>query len=221
MTPAKKILFWPPLDDLRLGQVRRAGGDSRIVNAQRPLDAANHIVDADGFVGKITPKLLASATRLTWVQSPTASLEHYVFPELVDHPLVLTNMRGGGEYGPAWHEAALKLNRHRAFEDFFAVAEALIADGVTTPAKLGAIGRSNGGSRNVCVMTGHAYRSVASATSACWKCRVNACAPACSKVRPCPATTVRAPASSDLRSRSRWPFFARSKINSWPVRCAR
>ncbi|NNF65949.1 MAG: S9 family peptidase, partial [Gammaproteobacteria bacterium] len=59
--------------------------------------------------------------------------------------MVLTNMRGGSEYGPAWHEAVLKQNRHKAFEDFFAVGEALVADGVTTPDKLGAIGRSNGG----------------------------------------------------------------------------
>ena len=50
--------------------------------------------DADAFFGKITPPLLAAARRLRWVQSPTASLEHYVFPELVAHPCVLTNMRG-------------------------------------------------------------------------------------------------------------------------------
>ena len=59
--------------------------------------------------------------------------------------LVLSNIRGGSEYGPAWHEAALKENRQRAFDDFFAIAEHLIETGVTTPEKLGAIGRSNGG----------------------------------------------------------------------------
>lgn len=59
--------------------------------------------------------------------------------------LVLSNIRGGGEYGPGWHQAALKENRPRAFEDFFAIAEDLIASGVTTTEKLGAIGRSNGG----------------------------------------------------------------------------
>lgn len=59
--------------------------------------------------------------------------------------LVLSNIRGGSEYGPAWHQAALKENRQRAFDDFFAISEALIADGVTSPQKLGAIGRSNGG----------------------------------------------------------------------------
>ncbi len=59
--------------------------------------------------------------------------------------LVLSNIRGGGEYGPAWHRSVQKENRQLSFDDFFAVSEALIDDGVTTPEKLGAIGRSNGG----------------------------------------------------------------------------
>ncbi len=59
--------------------------------------------------------------------------------------LVLSNIRGGGEYGPRWHEAALKENRQLAYDDFFAIAEDLIARGVTSPEKLGAVGRSNGG----------------------------------------------------------------------------
>lgn len=58
---------------------------------------------------------------------------------------VVANIRGGGEYGPAWHRAALKENRHRAYEDFAAVAEDLIARGVTDAAHLGARGGSNGG----------------------------------------------------------------------------
>ena len=59
--------------------------------------------------------------------------------------LVLSNIRGGGEYGPRWHEAALKENRQLAYDDFFAIAEDLIARGITSPRKLGAMGRSNGG----------------------------------------------------------------------------
>ena len=57
----------------------------------------------------------------------------------------VANIRGGGEFGPAWHEAALKANRQRAYDDYFAVAEQLIADKTTSPRHLGAYGRSNGG----------------------------------------------------------------------------
>lgn len=59
--------------------------------------------------------------------------------------MVLSNIRGGSEYGPRWHEAALKENRQRSFDDFIAVSEDLIETGVTSPEKLGIIGRSNGG----------------------------------------------------------------------------
>lgn len=57
----------------------------------------------------------------------------------------LANIRGGGEYGPRWHQTALRENRHRAYEDFAAVARDLVARGVTTPERLGAQGGSNGG----------------------------------------------------------------------------
>lgn len=58
---------------------------------------------------------------------------------------VVANIRGGGEYGPRWHQAALKENRPRAYEDFAAVGEDLVARGVTAPSKLGIRGGSNGG----------------------------------------------------------------------------
>ena len=58
---------------------------------------------------------------------------------------VLANIRGGGEFGPKWHEAARREHRQRAFDDFAAVAKDLIADKVTSPAHLGIYGRSNGG----------------------------------------------------------------------------
>ena len=58
---------------------------------------------------------------------------------------VVANIRGGGEYGPRWHQAALKEHRHRAYEDFAAVARDLVARGVTRPERLGAQGGSNGG----------------------------------------------------------------------------
>ncbi|MBL8362334.1 MAG: S9 family peptidase [Rubrivivax sp.] len=58
---------------------------------------------------------------------------------------VLANIRGGGEFGPAWHQAALRSQRQNAFDDFAAVAEDLIARGVTRAEHLGIEGGSNGG----------------------------------------------------------------------------
>jgi prolyl oligopeptidase len=58
---------------------------------------------------------------------------------------VVANIRGGGEYGPRWHQAALKANRHKAYEDFAAVAQDLIANKITQPKRLGIQGGSNGG----------------------------------------------------------------------------
>ncbi|MCZ7418358.1 prolyl oligopeptidase family serine peptidase [Verrucosispora sp. WMMA2121] len=58
---------------------------------------------------------------------------------------VVANIRGGGEYGPRWHRAALRENRPRAYEDFAAIATDLVARGITTPDQLGIEGGSNGG----------------------------------------------------------------------------
>ncbi len=57
----------------------------------------------------------------------------------------LANIRGGGEFGPKWHQAALKEHRQRAYDDFEAIAEDLIARGYTKPKELGIMGGSNGG----------------------------------------------------------------------------
>ena len=58
---------------------------------------------------------------------------------------VLANIRGGGEFGPAWHQAGLKQNRQRIYDDFISVGEDLVARGVTSPEHLGIMGGSNGG----------------------------------------------------------------------------
>ncbi|MGH3907858.1 MAG: prolyl oligopeptidase family serine peptidase [Pseudonocardiaceae bacterium] len=58
---------------------------------------------------------------------------------------VVANIRGGGEYGPRWHTAALGRHRHLVYEDFAAVARDLLTRGLTTPPRLGARGGSNGG----------------------------------------------------------------------------
>jgi prolyl oligopeptidase len=58
---------------------------------------------------------------------------------------VVANIRGGGEFGPGWHDAALKTKRQHAFDDFEAVAADLARRGLTTPKQLGIMGGSNGG----------------------------------------------------------------------------
>jgi phosphoglycerate dehydrogenase-like enzyme len=89
-----KLVIHPPVEPERLAKVRAAAGGMTVVNAADEAEAVRAMADADAFFGKITPAMLAAATKLRWVQSPTASLEHYVFPELVAHPCTLTNMRG-------------------------------------------------------------------------------------------------------------------------------
>jgi prolyl oligopeptidase len=58
---------------------------------------------------------------------------------------VLANIRGGGEFGPAWHEAGLKTHRQRIYDDFYAVAEDLVERKITSSRRLGIVGGSNGG----------------------------------------------------------------------------
>jgi prolyl oligopeptidase len=58
---------------------------------------------------------------------------------------VVANIRGGGEFGPSWHQAAVKLNKQKSYDDFIAVAEDLVARKITQPKKLGIMGGSNGG----------------------------------------------------------------------------
>lgn len=83
-----------------------------------------------GFLVSETPSY-APATGKLWLERGGA--------------FALANIRGGGEFGPAWHEAGLKTHRQRVFDDFTAVAKDLIARGMTSPARLGIMGGSNGG----------------------------------------------------------------------------
>lgn len=88
------ILIYPAVDSSRLAKILEAASRVEVVNAATLDDAMRAAPRATGFFGKITPELLAATENLQWVQSPTASLEHYLFPELVEHPCTLTNMRG-------------------------------------------------------------------------------------------------------------------------------
>jgi prolyl oligopeptidase len=68
---------------------------------------------------------------------------------------VIANIRGGGEFGPAWHDAVLREKRQLSFDDFAAVARDMTARGLTSPRRLGIYGRSNGGVLTTVSMTQH------------------------------------------------------------------
>lgn len=89
-----KIVIHPPVDADRLHAFRSAVPGAEFVNATTVEEAEAAMPLADAFLGKVTPAMLAKADRLRWVQSFTASLEHYLFPALADHPCELTNTRG-------------------------------------------------------------------------------------------------------------------------------
>jgi phosphoglycerate dehydrogenase-like enzyme len=89
-----KLLLYPAVDSDRLEKIVAAAGSMTVVSAPSEVAALAEISDANAFFGKLTPELLAASERLRWVQSPTASLEHFLFPALIEHPLTLTNMRG-------------------------------------------------------------------------------------------------------------------------------
>jgi phosphoglycerate dehydrogenase-like enzyme len=88
------LVIYPAIDAGRMARLQALSPKLTIVNCATIEVARTAIANAEAFFGKITPDLLAVATNLRWVQSPTASLEHYLFPELVAHPCQLSNMRG-------------------------------------------------------------------------------------------------------------------------------
>ena len=89
-----KIVIHPAVDAERLAAFRAAAPGAEVFNASSEAEAEAAMPGADAFLGKITPAMLAKADRLRWVQAFTASLEHYLFPALADHPCTLTNTRG-------------------------------------------------------------------------------------------------------------------------------
>ena len=91
----RKMTIFPAVEPERFERIRQVAEPAmRVINAGSLDEALREIPDTTAFFGKITPPLLHAAHKLEWIQTATASLEHYVFPELVEHPCTVTNMRG-------------------------------------------------------------------------------------------------------------------------------
>jgi prolyl oligopeptidase len=97
-----------------------------------PMDGSNPtlLYAYGGFLVSQTPAYAATPGKL-WVEKGGI--------------YVVANIRGGGEFGPRWHNAGLKLDRMRVYDDFFAVSEDLVRRGYTSQRRLGIMGGSNGG----------------------------------------------------------------------------
>ncbi|MET4146063.1 prolyl oligopeptidase family serine peptidase [Arthrobacter sp. UYCo732] len=109
-----------------------------VADGQNPTQLSGY----GGFEVSRTPAYSGTVGR-AWLERRTTATG--AAPHSRGGVFVVANIRGGGEYGPGWHRAALKENRHRAFEDFAAVARHLISRGVTSRERLGCVGGSNGG----------------------------------------------------------------------------
>ncbi len=148
-----KLVVFPALDAARLKRLQTAVPDLSIVNCSTIDEAVAEIATADGFYGKLTPALLRAATQLTWVQSPTASLEHYLFPALVEHPCRLSNMRGLFSDVIADHVMGLILCFARNLQDYIRQQAdgrwapigdaAMVADFVSTPGTVTPVDRAH------------------------------------------------------------------------------
>ena len=137
----------------------------QLAKSQPPLFDASHDVveqlEAKSKDGTLVPYFVVHRKDLRYDGSNATLLTAYGGFQVAETPsysavtgklwlerggvYVLANIRGGGEFGPAWHEAGLKTHRQRIYDDFYAVAQDLVARKITSPAKLGILGGSNGG----------------------------------------------------------------------------
>ncbi|MCK6080041.1 prolyl oligopeptidase family serine peptidase [Microbacterium sp. EYE_5] len=144
-------------------------GTDAAASAPRIVDRSHATFDTDGLVAEQHWATSADGTRIPYFEvgprerdgvlpvlmSGYGGFEHALTPEYPTivgpawleqgRVFVVANIRGGGEFGPQWHLAALREHRHRAYEDFAAVARDLVARGVSTADRIACHGRSNGG----------------------------------------------------------------------------
>ncbi len=134
----KSLKSWFPTDDYQVQQFEVASKDGTMIpyfvvsakdmkyNGKNPT-----LIGAYGGFEVARLPFYSAITGTSWLEDGGV--------------YVLANIRGGGEFGPKWHQAGLKENRQRIYDDYFAVAEDLIKRKITSPKKMGITGGSNGG----------------------------------------------------------------------------
>jgi phosphoglycerate dehydrogenase-like enzyme len=105
-----KLLIYPPEAPELPGMIRQAVPGVDVVVAEDEAQARREIADADALYGRVDRDLLAAAKKLRWIQSPAIGLERTMFPELIAHPVVMTNPRGIFSDDIADHVLALLLS---------------------------------------------------------------------------------------------------------------
>ncbi len=138
LEPAKRLPEWFDAETMEVDQWEAESSDGTKIpyfvmrRKDAPMDGSNPtlLYGYGGFQVSMDPAYSATRGRM-WVARGGV--------------FVLANIRGGGEFGPAWHQAGLKTKRQIIYDDFIAVGEDLVARGVATPDTLGIQGGSNGG----------------------------------------------------------------------------
>jgi len=136
-----KVKQLPPMYDASGLEVTQGAAVSKdgteipyfmVKKSDTPMDGSTPtlLYGYGGFEISLGPKYIATSG-IAWLERGGAYVE--------------ANIRGGGEFGPKWHQAALKAHRHKAYEDFVCVAEHLVSEGLCTPSTLAIRGGSNGG----------------------------------------------------------------------------
>ena len=89
-----KLLVYPQISDSDVARIQSAFPELKIILARSEGEALGYIVDADAMYGVITPDLLLTAQNLKWVQADCIGMENYIFPDLVESDVILSNVRG-------------------------------------------------------------------------------------------------------------------------------
>jgi len=89
-----RLLIYPAVSEEWVKWITAASPDVEVINCSSEDEAVEKVVEADGMYGIINPTMLKAARRLRWIQTPMIGLERYLFRELIESPIIMTNVRG-------------------------------------------------------------------------------------------------------------------------------